>query len=365
MGGGTAIVEAVASGRLAIGTDLNELAHFITRVKTTPLSKQDHSEVQSWAMQPICGSPHLLSAVPLPAIRNLPVQFQTFFASALETATTLRFPRQRRFARCALLKVGQWALDGKFDLLTVNELCDELRKQVQHMVMGLEEFVSVSKEQGIKKNKITGTRHLLTCSAADSQLPQLLRDLDVRPKLVLTSPPYPGVHMLYHRWQVRGRRETPAPYWIANVRDGHGASYYTMGSRSVLGQKNYFSTLSQVFSNLRPILRPDALVVQLVSFFDSGAQLPTYLFSSNRLLPSKSHAASSPLLRSNIYYGGFLPHLRSIGFPGKDLAEQPTNPLPRKSSRPLWTPIARRRLPDTRASCTTPWPLPGSRIPQP
>lgn len=35
------------------------------------------------------------------------------------------------------------------------------------------------------------------------------------PGLILTSPPYPGVHVLYHRWQVQGRKETPAPFWIA------------------------------------------------------------------------------------------------------------------------------------------------------
>ena len=29
--------------------------------------------------------------------------------------------------------------------------------------------------------------------------------------LVVTSPPYPGIHMLYHRWQVDGRKETDAP----------------------------------------------------------------------------------------------------------------------------------------------------------
>jgi hypothetical protein len=40
------------------------------------------------------------------------------------------------------------------------------------------------------------------------------------PKLVLTSPPYPGVHVLYHRWQVDGRKETPLPFMIAGKLDG-------------------------------------------------------------------------------------------------------------------------------------------------
>jgi hypothetical protein len=31
------------------------------------------------------------------------------------------------------------------------------------------------------------------------------------PRLVLTSPRYAGVHVLYHRWQVDGRKEAPLP----------------------------------------------------------------------------------------------------------------------------------------------------------
>lgn len=48
MGGGTTIVESAAAGRHAIGSDVNELAHFVTGVKTTPLSYQDTAEISSW-----------------------------------------------------------------------------------------------------------------------------------------------------------------------------------------------------------------------------------------------------------------------------------------------------------------------------
>ena len=57
------------------------------------------------------------------------------------------------------------------------------------------------------------------------------------PRLVLTSPPYPGVHVLYHRWQVDGRKEAPLPFMIANKLDGAGLSYYTMGDRKYPGLK--------------------------------------------------------------------------------------------------------------------------------
>ena len=48
MGGGTTIVEAAASGRCAIGSDINLLARFVTKVKTTPLSERDVSEIRRY-----------------------------------------------------------------------------------------------------------------------------------------------------------------------------------------------------------------------------------------------------------------------------------------------------------------------------
>ena len=49
MGGGTTIVEAVARGRQAIGNDLNSLALFVTRVKTTPLNYKERESLVRWA----------------------------------------------------------------------------------------------------------------------------------------------------------------------------------------------------------------------------------------------------------------------------------------------------------------------------
>jgi hypothetical protein len=83
--------------------------------------------------------------------------------------------------------------------------------------------------------------------------------------------------VLYHRWQIKGRRETPAPFWIAGSLDGAGASYYTMGSRTETGTENYFSTLEASYKRIHSLLAPNATVVQLVAFSDIGSQLPRYL----------------------------------------------------------------------------------------
>ena len=279
MGGGTTIVEAAASGRRVIGSDINELAQFVTRVKTTPLSPQDVDEVRGWVRQ-VCGFDYELpefyprSGSP---VRNMPIQLFPFFDSAMRLARNLRFPRRRQFARCALIGVGQWALDAHKSIPDSTELADQLQLTVEKMIAGLNAFVGAARSRGIRKNKITSGRQILRLSASNELLTFQLRRRQIRPKLVLTSPPYPGVHVLYHRWQVLGRRETPAPYWIAELRDGHGESFYTMGGRSALGMSNYFSNLSSAFKNIRSIVAADARVVQLVSFRDPIVQLPRYL----------------------------------------------------------------------------------------
>lgn len=279
MGGGTTIVEAAAAGRRVIGSDINELAQFVTRVKTTPLSSQDVDEVRGWVRQVCSFDYELTEFYPRSGspVRNMPIQLFPFFDSAIRLARNLRFPRRRQFARCALIGVGQWALDAHKSIPDSTELADQLQLTVDKMIAGLNAFVGSARSSGIYKNKITATRQIFHLSASHGLLAHHLRKRKIRPRLVLTSPPYPGVHVLYHRWQVLGRRETPAPYWIAEVRDGHGESFYTMGGRSALGMNNYFRGLSSVFQNLRNIVAADARVVQLLSFHDPVVQLPKYL----------------------------------------------------------------------------------------
>ena len=97
-----------------------------------------------------------------------------------------------------------------------------------------------------------------------------------RPRLVVTSPPYPGVHVLYHRWQVDGRKETPAPFWIANRLDGDGAAYYTMGARTK-ELNRYFANLKASLQSVAALCAPDTVIVQVVAFAQPQWQLPRYL----------------------------------------------------------------------------------------
>jgi hypothetical protein len=96
-------------------------------------------------------------------------------------------------------------------------------------------------------------------------------------KLVLTSPPYPGVHVLYHRWQVQGRRETPAPFWITSCLDGQGASYYMFGDRKAQQLNSYFGQALAAFKSIAQIVNTETLVVQMVAFSELKWQLKRYV----------------------------------------------------------------------------------------
>jgi hypothetical protein len=97
------------------------------------------------------------------------------------------------------------------------------------------------------------------------------------PKLVVTSPPYPGVHVLYHRWQVDGRKEAPLPFLIANKLDGAGSSYYTMGDRKYPKLKTYFDNIRSTMSSVAALANKRTVIVQMVAFSEPEWQLPRYL----------------------------------------------------------------------------------------
>lgn len=280
MGSGTTIVEAITNGRNAIGVDINPLSCFITKVKTTPLSKRDRQKILQWVDRvDIPQSLEEKQPQDINGLKHIPEEYKSIFINLSKTIDTFEFPRQKNFAKCALLRFAQWAIDCRKGLPQTNILKEQLIKQVNEMLEGLDELVSAAQEKGIAKNQITGKRQLYLGSFDSLTYNRMLSGMRSRVRLVLTSPPYPGVHVLYHRWQVNSRRETPAPFWLAGLQDGHGESHYTLGGRSQSGIKSYFIKLKEIFYSIHSFIHPDALIVQLVAFPNPEIQLPAFLDS--------------------------------------------------------------------------------------
>ena len=82
-------------------------------------------------------------------------------------------------------------------------------------------------------------------------------------------------------------------YWLAGATDGLGPKHYTMGGRSSLGEDVYFAGIRETWLSVRRLLRPDALVLQLVAFSDAESQLPRYLETMSQAGYSR-HAELEP-----------------------------------------------------------------------
>lgn len=278
MGGATTLVEAISLGRSAIGLDINSLSCFIGKAKTTVLTDSDVRALRIWFRSTVRKlnlkrpAKRATDWVEKGYQRNIsdrgtwPIRktIELFLASVAR----LEDPRLETFARALLLKTSQWALDCRSIIPSASEFRSALTDNFDEMAAGVSLLSSASTS--------TVAPTILNRSVVGIENEPELQRL-APPRLVLTSPPYPGVHVLYHRWQVLGRRETPAPYWIANSLDGHGASYYTFGSRHEENLDTYFERATASFSSLAKIAAPDATFVQMVAFSDPRVHLKRYL----------------------------------------------------------------------------------------
>jgi DNA methylase len=282
MGGATTLVESRALGRHALGSDINSLSVFLSRVKTTPLSDNDLARVDAW----LWGLPEHLN-LHRPAVRaaswqaagyqrNLPWPIRKTIEFALARLQELPNGRQRRFVRCLLLKAGQWALDCREHIPSAGEFRVELFHLLDCLTKGMREY-----RRAVRENPPPGKRAAITTSihsaAADLPGRGALSGLPKKPTLVVTSPPYPGVYVLYHRWKVQGRKESPAPFWVADCLDGQGQAHYCFGHRKQRGLKTYFNGIRDSFAGVRQLLDPSALVLQMVAFSNPEWQLRRFL----------------------------------------------------------------------------------------
>jgi hypothetical protein len=289
MGGGTTLVEALALGRLAVGADISSLAAFVSEVKTTLYSEREFAALERWAggvhdkinihlaSRPFGGNAgpgrpkHLDGA--------LTWRLRKAIEQALRATRRLESTALEGFARCAILRTAQWALDGRKTFPSIEEFRTSLQGHTLEMVASARELrACVSHLSGGGSASV----QCLHRTSAGLETDPRVRHL-AAPKLIVTSPPYPGIHVLYHRWQVGGGKETPAPFWIANRLDGSGEAYYTMGYRQAKDLKTYFDNLRSSLQSVVRLCKSDTMIVQVVAFSDPKWQLPAYLAIAKEL----------------------------------------------------------------------------------
>lgn len=281
VGGGTTLVEALALGRHAIGVDISALAEFIASVKTIVFSEAELEKLEAWAKRvrkaiDIHKSAiHFADYAELGYYKHLDHPSRWRLRKAIEqglgSAMRLEDERLEAFGRCAVLRTAQWALDGRPKQATVDAFRGFLEVTATEMVEGARALRVAVKAHGRR-----ATIEVINRSAAGLEDDKRLADWNA-PRLVVTSPPYPGVHVLYHRWQVDGRKEAPLPFMIAGKLDGAGSSYYTMGDRKYPELRTYFDNIRMTMSSVAALADANTTIVQMLAFSDPKWQLPRYL----------------------------------------------------------------------------------------
>ncbi|MDO8874892.1 MAG: DNA methyltransferase [Pseudolabrys sp.] len=282
VGGGTTLVEALVSGRDSIGVDISELAEFVAKVKTTVYSEAELTRLDAWVKRvgssiDIHGqSVHFADYAERGYYKHLDHPSRWRLRKAIEqgiwSAIRLGTPRLEAFGRCAVLRTAQWALDGRSKQADVDDFRAHLEATASGMVEGAREFRAAVRSNGPHRCAVI----VLNRSAAGLEDDPKVAGWRA-PKLIVTSPPYPGVHVLYHRWQVDGRKETALPFMIASKLDGAGSSYYTMGDRKYPELKTYYDNIRSTMSSVAAMADARTVVVQMVAFSEPKWQLPRYL----------------------------------------------------------------------------------------
>ena len=286
-GGGTTAVEAQRLKRLAIAADINPLATFITTAKTTAYSQEALDELREYSgsidrIKLVRSSRSHEQWAALGYWRNISDpgtwRIRNLLQRILVDLSDFHNPHAEQLARCALLRTGQWALDMRDTVPSVDEFRQQLNQDIRSMVE-----VARSHRQHVEDAWGRIYEPVVIERGLPESVQHPLMKVYGPPRLILTSPPYPGVYVNYHRWKVRGRRETPAPYWIADRLDGHGINRYTMSARNRDGSRRYYAQLSAAFEALISLLDGNSTVVQVVGFKGGHEQLSRYLLLMNDL----------------------------------------------------------------------------------
>lgn len=288
VGGGTTIVEARLAGRVSIGADLNELATFVSQAKTSVQDAASLANARKWLSdvpfvlttdsgslpdEPWRGRGYTkhLDSRDTWRIRNL-------LAQALASLGRIDNPKAELLVRCAILRTGQWALDMRDEIPGVALFREKLTASLSGMIDVAEEYARTVRAV----DRANPSGGLLRTLILNDRVPGLSSNRALRahpaPSLICTSPPYPGVYVNYHRWKVLGRKETPAPYWVAGCLDGHGMAHYTMSAKvSRTNLDAYFEQATNAWTDLASLADDRTWVVQMVGFHEAQRDLPPYL----------------------------------------------------------------------------------------
>lgn len=276
MGSGTTLVEAMVAGRKCLGTDISPLAVFIAKTKTTRYSEKHFLLIIKWWKQ-TRGELNLRNQINADFsfweeqgyFRNMPWRIRKMVGLILDSMDC-QPKKVKNLLRCVLLSATKTALEAPISYAKIK---DFLKLYEVTLLTALDQCRDLSTKVNATQAKSVDGLMLDANFLTEKHFSNIGFK---KVNLVVSSPPYPGVHILYHRWQIDGSKETAAPFWIVGSPDGQGDSFYTLGGRSKKGIQSYFFQIENIYSNIHSLLAKNAFVFQMVAFSNITEHLPLF-----------------------------------------------------------------------------------------
>lgn len=281
LGGGTTAIESSLLGRTCYGFDINPIATFVAKFKTLKLTDNHITQIDQFFY-----SLNLSKRISLPIfdvpekIKNVDPELVNFLAFLKASVKKLNDETVRHFVMGVILREAKYLADNpnrEFDQESfIQDLISDYDEFIKALLLYQGEVNLVGKNYQVKSKAVINN-----VSSSSKKGLQLLAKTKDKFKLIVTSPPYPGKHILYNKWQPDGRKETYLPQWLIDSDTYESENHYLLGGRSTSGQNKYFESISEIYGSLRPHLCNTGLLVQMVAFSDRAEQFPRFLKSMN------------------------------------------------------------------------------------
>lgn len=283
MGSGTTVIEAMRHNRRSIGIDINPISGFVVDSLIKNSRARNLDAYFSWFRAQLFRNAQNINA------RKLAESFPTSnldlrrtwrhmrLISSLVSAGDLKSPTYDRLTRQIVLKASQWAFDVTTAPPSFSAFVESLNRSAVDVLTTCRVFAEFMDEEwgSCWRSSLPKIEIGRSTEVIERKLKHLAGKVDA----IVTSPPYPGVHVLYGRWQIGGRRETDLPHWIIGSSTQLREADYTLHARRDEDGASYFEQLHETMVSSRQLIKDGGYMIQMVGFKNPRKQLPAYLES--------------------------------------------------------------------------------------
>ena len=272
-GSGTTLVEAMLTGRQAVGGDLNPISVLVSSAKTTLLSDRELAELSTLAGELVgAAQSRCVSPPPIPDFPNRDHWFEPLvsaeLAVALQMIDSLQSPRSIAFARCAFSAI----------VVPVSNQESETRWSARRSpIEPGRVFLRLSKR--LLDSALRIRELAVKCKTRSMVHLEDARRTSVSPRsvrLAVTSPPYANSHDYYLYNKLR-------MFWLGyGVREVQEAEIGSRNRHSDKGEpvESYLEAMAEVMAEVHDKLAETGHLAMVVGdavirkeFFDMGVLL--------------------------------------------------------------------------------------------